>query len=141
MFINNNYHIQANTLCSANADYLDAGLLCYIWYLINETESFLKSYSVLRWLQNYRHFMKPRSSLKHLKVLATCPCLEPDQSSPCPLSHFLMIHLNIIFHLGLDLPCGLFFSYFPTKIVYRHFTYPYVLHALSNYFFPISPPD
>ena len=27
---------------------------------------------------------------------ATCPCPEPDHSSPCPPSHFLKIHLNII---------------------------------------------
>ena len=27
---------------------------------------------------------------------ATCPFSEPDQSSPCPPSHFLKIHLNII---------------------------------------------
>ena len=27
---------------------------------------------------------------------ATCPYPEPDQSSPCPSSHFLKIHLNII---------------------------------------------
>jgi hypothetical protein len=25
----------------------------------------------------------------------TCPCPEPDQSSPCPPFHFLKIHLNI----------------------------------------------
>ena len=28
---------------------------------------------------------------------ATCPCPQPDQSSPCPpTAHFLKIHLNII---------------------------------------------
>jgi len=31
----------------------------------------------------------------HLQVPATCPYPVPDQSSPCPPSHFLKIYLNI----------------------------------------------
>ena len=38
--------------------------------------------------------MEPEGSLPHLQVIATCPSPEPDQSSPCPPSHFLKIHLN-----------------------------------------------
>jgi hypothetical protein len=33
-------------------------------------------------------------------------------------SHFLKLHLNIIFHLSLGLPIGLFPSGFPTKTLY-----------------------
>jgi hypothetical protein len=40
--------------------------------------------------------MEPEGSLPHLQVPATCPYPEPDQSSPFPPSHFLMIYLNII---------------------------------------------
>jgi hypothetical protein len=40
--------------------------------------------------------MEPQGSLSHLQVPATRPCPKPDQSSPCPPSHFLKIHLNII---------------------------------------------
>ena len=41
--------------------------------------------------------MEPEGSLPHYQVSATCPCPEPDRSSPYPPSHFLKIHLNIIF--------------------------------------------
>ena len=37
--------------------------------------------------------MVTESSLLLLQVSATCPYPEPDQSSPCSLSHFLKIHL------------------------------------------------
>jgi hypothetical protein len=37
--------------------------------------------------------MKPEGSLPHSQAPATCPCPEPDLSSP---SHFLKIHFNII---------------------------------------------
>ena len=40
--------------------------------------------------------MESEGSLPHSQVPATCPSLEPDQYSPCPLSHFLKIHLNIV---------------------------------------------
>jgi len=40
--------------------------------------------------------MKPEGSLPHSQVLATCPYPEPDQSSPCPHTHFLKAHRNII---------------------------------------------
>ena len=41
-------------------------------------------------------FLKPKCSLPHLQVPATCPYPGPDRSSPCPTSHFLKIHLIII---------------------------------------------
>ena len=41
--------------------------------------------------------MEPEGSLPRLQKPAACPYPEPDQSSPCPPSNFLKIHLNIIF--------------------------------------------
>ena len=41
--------------------------------------------------------MEPKDSLLHSQVPATCPYPEPPRSSPYPTSHFLKIHLNIIF--------------------------------------------
>jgi hypothetical protein len=40
--------------------------------------------------------MKPESSLPHSQVPTICLNPEPARSSPCPTSHFLKIHLNII---------------------------------------------
>ena len=40
--------------------------------------------------------MEPEGSLPHSQVPATCPCSEPHRFSPCPTSHILKIHLNII---------------------------------------------
>jgi hypothetical protein len=40
--------------------------------------------------------MEPESSLPHSQEPATRPYHQPNQSSPCPPSHFLKIHLNII---------------------------------------------
>ena len=40
--------------------------------------------------------MEPECSLPHSQVPATCPYTNPDQYIPCPPSHILMIHLNII---------------------------------------------
>jgi hypothetical protein len=45
--------------------------------------------------------MIPEGSLPRSQQPATFPCLEPDQSSPCPTSHFLKIHLNIILQSNL----------------------------------------
>jgi hypothetical protein len=41
--------------------------------------------------------MDPEGSLPHSQVLPTCLYPEPAQSSPYPTSHFLKIHLSIIF--------------------------------------------
>ena len=49
--------------------------------------------------RNSPHFMEAESSLTHIQVPATCPYPEPGQSSPCPPSHFLKIHLNNILPL------------------------------------------
>ena len=39
--------------------------------------------------------METENLLLHLQEPATCPYPEPDQSTPCPTSHFLNIHLHI----------------------------------------------
>jgi len=40
--------------------------------------------------------MKPEVSLRHSQVPANSPYPQPARSSPCPTSHFLNIHLNIV---------------------------------------------
>ena len=40
--------------------------------------------------------MEPEGPLPHRREPTTCPYPESDQSSPCPPSHFLKIHFNII---------------------------------------------
>jgi len=40
--------------------------------------------------------MEADGSFLHSQQLSTRPCFEPDQSSPCPPSHFLKIHFIII---------------------------------------------
>ena len=62
--------------------------------------------------------MEKEGSLPHSQVLATCPYTEKDRSSPYHLSHFMKIHLNIIFPLWLGLQSGFFPSGFSTKTVY-----------------------
>jgi hypothetical protein len=66
-------------------------------YLVHGPDSFLRSWPVLSQSRNSPHFMEPEGSLPHSHVPATYPYPEPARSSPCPTSHFLKIHLNIIF--------------------------------------------
>ena len=40
--------------------------------------------------------MEREGSFPHSQVSAPCLYPEPDQSSPCPPSHFLKIHLNFL---------------------------------------------
>jgi hypothetical protein len=57
-----------------------------------------------------------------------------------PTSHFLKIHPNIIFHLRLRLPIGLFPSGVPTKTLYTPLSSPSALHAPPSSFFSILSP-
>ena len=62
--------------------------------------------------------MELEGSSPHSQVLANCHYPEPDQSTPCPPSHFLMIRLDIILPSTPGsskwfLPPG-----FPTKTLY-----------------------
>jgi hypothetical protein len=63
--------------------------------------------------------MEPEGSLPNSQVHATCLYPEPAQSSPYHTSYFFKIQLNIIPHLRLGLPSGLFPSGFPIKTLYK----------------------
>ena len=58
------------------------------------------------------------------KCPASVPILSQLNPVHTPTSHFLNIHLNIIPHLRLGLPTGLFPSRFPTKTLYRLHAFP-----------------
>ena len=84
--------------------------------------------------------MEPEGSLPHSQVPAICPYPEPDQSSPCPPSHFLKIHFYIIFpstpwSSKRFLPSGL-----PTKTLYASLLYPLLATCpaspIISYFVP-----
>jgi hypothetical protein len=66
-----------------------------------------------------------------------CPPTVPSLSQIIPVhvfpSHFLKIHFNIILHLCLGLPSGLFPSNLPTKTLYAPLLSPYVPHAPPSF--------
>ena len=62
--------------------------------------------------------MEPEDLLLHLQVPATCRCLEPDQSSPCPHPFPSRSVLILSSYLRLGLPNGLILSDFPIKPLY-----------------------
>jgi hypothetical protein len=70
------------------------------------------------------YFMEPESSLPYSKVSDTCPYPSPLHPVPIIPSHFPKIHLNIIPHLLLVLPSGLFPSGFPTKTMCTPLPFP-----------------
>ena len=79
--------------------------------------------------------MEPEALLPHLQQPATCPSPDPDQSSPCPLSHFSKIHFNSILP---STPRSFKWSpslRFPHQTLYARLLSPYVLHAQPITFF------
>ena len=91
-----------------------------------DQESFLSSEPVLSYSRNSLHFMEPKGSLLHLQVVAICPSPEPDESNPCPPSHVLKIHIDII------LPSMPGSSKWAPSLIFPHqnpvYTYP-LLHV------------
>jgi hypothetical protein len=64
-------------------------------YLIHGAQFFLRL-TGSELVMNSWHFTESEGSLPDSQVRATCPYPETGQSSPCPPSHVLKIHLNII---------------------------------------------
>ena len=56
----------------------------------------LEKLTVPQLVKKFSAFYETKGSLPSSQQPATCPYPEPDQSSPCPPSQFLKIHLNII---------------------------------------------
>jgi hypothetical protein len=65
----------------------------YSTYLLYGAEYCSRDHQLCSHLRVSQCFMEPKHSLPHSQELSTCPCPEPDQSSPVC---FCMIHLNII---------------------------------------------
>ena len=62
----------------------------------------------------------------------TCPCPEPDESSPCSAILFLTTHLHFTL---LSMPSNksdLFHPDFPTKTLYAHFFSPTQATCLTH---------
>jgi hypothetical protein len=76
--------------------------------------------------------MEPEGSLLHSEEHTACPSPVPDQSDPCPPSHLLKIHFNLIPHLRLGLPTGLFSSGVPTKTLYAPLLSPTRVTCLAH---------
>jgi hypothetical protein len=105
-----------------------------VFQLHNTTECPVqkKNLTVLSQSRNSPHFVEPEGSLPHLQALATCPCPEPDQSSPCPHPNSWRFFLILSSHLRLGLLSGLVPSGLPTQTLYTRFPAPYVSHALPS---------
>jgi hypothetical protein len=88
-------------------------------YSLHEAESFFRSWQVLSYSKYSPHFMEPEGSLPRLQEPANCPYPEPDQSSPCPPSHFL----NIYSYLNIILPSTSGFSKWSVSLRFHTHTH------------------
>jgi hypothetical protein len=73
--------------------------------------------------------METKSPLPHSQEPATCPYLDPDQSSPCSPSHFLKMHFNIIPNYYQVFQVVSFHQVSPPKPGVHLSSTPCVLHA------------
>ena len=72
----------------------DSYLLTYL--LTPRSKALLEKLTGFQLVKKFPHFVEPECSLPHSQDPATYPYPEPAPSSPCPPSHFLKNHLNII---------------------------------------------
>jgi hypothetical protein len=68
--------------------------------------------------------MEPEISFPCLQEFAIGPYVEPTECRPYSHAHFFNINFNIVFHLRLDLPGGLFPAGFPTESLYAFLISP-----------------
>jgi hypothetical protein len=94
-------------------------------------ENYLRGHQLCSYFIIYQHFMEPKVSLMHSQELSTCPCSEPDQSSPQHpiLSLSLRPILILSTHLCLWLPSSLIPFVTPTNNLYAFLFSPFTLHA------------
>jgi len=77
-----------------------------------------RSITILRNRTVHYHFTEPDGPLPFLQEHATCPYLEPDQSTPRPQPNSWRSILILSSHLHLYLPSDLFLSDFSTKSLF-----------------------
>jgi hypothetical protein len=87
-----------------------------------------------------RILLNPKAHYRIHKCPPLASILSQSNSVHTPTSHFLKSHLNIMPHLRLGLPSGLFPSGFPTKTLYTSLSSPTALHVPPNSFFSILSP-
>jgi hypothetical protein len=98
--------------------------------LIKSTAQNVEKPTALQLVKKFPSFMEPEDSLPYSQQTATCPYLEPDRPSPCPLNHNLQIHINKFFPIYAYISQVTSFAQVsPPKPYIRLSSLPSVLHA------------